>query len=87
MGLRPIRMLSPGRMCCRREVSGPSWTLIEKNSSCSSQLALAIEYARISGLRVPSSCSTSSPIITNWPFSKRKPSSRLVVKLKYASVQ
>jgi hypothetical protein len=58
-----------------------------KNSSCSSQFALAMEYARISGLRLPSGCSTSSPIMTNWPLSKRKPSSRVVVKLKYASVQ
>ena len=83
VGLRPIRRLSPGWMCCRREVSGPSWTLIEKNSSCSSQLALAIEYARSTGLPA----SVGSPIITNWPLSKRKPSSRVVVKLKYASVQ
>ncbi len=39
--------------------------------------ALAIEYARSNG-RV----SVSSPIITNCPFSKRKPASRVVVKLK-----
>jgi hypothetical protein len=45
-------------------------------------LALAIEYARISGRP-----STSRPIITNCPLSKRKPGSRVVRKLKSALFQ
>jgi len=77
VGFLPTSTLSPGLMCCRREVSGPSCTLMLKNSRCSSQLALAMEYARSSGR-----ASVSRPIITNWPFSKRKPLSRVVVKLK-----
>ncbi|MNW11235.1 hypothetical protein D3C71_2086360 [compost metagenome] len=80
--MRPISTLSPGWIDFSFDVSGPLGTLMLKNSSCSSQFALAIEYARSSGLDDPSACSTCSPIITNWPFSKRNPSSRVVVKLK-----
>ncbi len=36
VGLRPTSTSSPSFRCCRREVSGPSGTLIEKNSSASS---------------------------------------------------
>ena len=36
VGLRLTRISSPTLICCRREVSGPSGTLIEKNSSSSS---------------------------------------------------
>src|SRR5258707_15293458 len=39
-------------------------------------------YARIKGRP-----STSSPIIANWPFWKRKPELRVAVKLKSVSVQ
>ena len=43
VGFLPTYKVSPGLMCCRREVTGPLGTLMLKNSSCSSQLALAME--------------------------------------------
>ena len=43
LGFLLISSSSPTLMCCRREVSGPSGTLIEKNSSSSAQFGLAIE--------------------------------------------
>ena len=43
VGLRPIRIGSPGWILCRREVSGPSGTLMEKNSSSSAKCGLAME--------------------------------------------
>ena len=42
-GLRPISTSSPFTMFWRREVSGPSCTLIERNSSVSSQGGEAME--------------------------------------------
>ena len=42
VGLRLMRTSSPGLTCCSREVSGPSGTLMLKNSRCSSWLALAM---------------------------------------------
>src|SRR6516164_4933210 len=36
VALRPTRMMSPSLIFCRRDVNGPSATLIEKNSSSSS---------------------------------------------------
>ena len=38
-----ISTVSPGTIFCSSEVSGPSGTLIEKNSISSSQAGLAIE--------------------------------------------
>jgi hypothetical protein len=42
VGLRPTSTMSPRLMHCRREVSGPSGTLMLKNSSDPSWLALAM---------------------------------------------
>ncbi|MNY62466.1 hypothetical protein D3C86_1992790 [compost metagenome] len=36
VGFLPTKIWSPSRRCCRREVSGPSGTLMLKNSSVSS---------------------------------------------------
>ena len=82
VGFLPTMMVSPTWMFCRREVSGPSGTLIDRNSRCSSQLGLAMEYARSSGLP-----STFRPIMVKWPLEKRSAGSRVVVKLKRRSVQ
>src|SRR3546814_4665251 len=43
VGLRPSSRRSPSLMCCRREVSGPSGTLMEKKSRPSSHDGLAME--------------------------------------------
>ena len=43
VGLRPISTVSPGLTCWRREVSGPRCTLMDRNSSPSSQGALTME--------------------------------------------
>mgnify|MGYP002335868369 CR=1 FL=1 len=43
VGFLPIRTVSPATIFCRREVRGPSATLMEKNSSSSAQQGLAME--------------------------------------------
>ena len=82
VGLRLTSTSSPTRRCCRRDVSAPCATLMLKNSRNSSWLALAMLYARMSGLP-----STTSPTITKWPLSKRNAGSRVVVKLKSVAFQ
>jgi hypothetical protein len=42
VALRPTRMVSPSLIFCSLDVSGPSATLMLKNSSSSSWLALAM---------------------------------------------
>ncbi|MNE59913.1 hypothetical protein D3C80_1550340 [compost metagenome] len=43
VGFLPIKTSSPGRISTRRDVSGPSATRMEKNSSSSDQDGLAME--------------------------------------------
>jgi hypothetical protein len=82
VGFRLTRISSPTCRCCRRDVSGPFATLMLKNSRCSSQCGLAMLYARTSGRP-----STTRPIMTKWPLSKRRLSLRVVRKLKRFAFQ
>ncbi len=69
-------MVSPTWMFCRREVSGPLGTLIEKklqmlfpvgaDDGIGPQQGLVIDFRR--------------PIMVKWPLEKRSPGSRVVVK-------
>ena len=76
-----ISTVSPATIFCSSEVSGPSATLIEKNSISSSQLGLAIEKARNTGLSA-----FGRPIITNSPERKRKDCGRVMRKENSRSV-